>query len=192
MTIAIIDLGCGNVGSVSFALERLGAAHVVSSDTQAIERAEKIILPGVGSADFAMRRIFELGLAGMLKAFDRPALGICLGMHLLFADSEEGNTNCLGLIPGSVRKLQPADGRPVPHMGWSRVKSLDPYLGLDTGDYVYFAHSYACEPGPATVATAIHGGRFSAAVRHKNWTGVQFHPERSGAAGRRVLENFLS
>lgn len=190
--IALVDLGCGNIGSVSMALDRLGARHVLAAEAAAIRDADKIILPGVGAAGFAMKRIHELGLAEILRTLTKPALGICLGMQLLFARSEEDEAPCLGIIPGEVRKLEPETNAPVPHMGWSRLNVLDPYLGLDTGDYVYFAHSYACDPGTATVATASHGRTIAAALRHKNWLGVQFHPERSGEAGRRVLQRFLS
>jgi glutamine amidotransferase len=190
--IAIVDLGCGNTGSVGQALGNLGAEHVLTSDPEAIRCASRVILPGVGSAGFAMARIEELGLGALLKDLTQPVLGICLGMHLLFERSEEGGAECLGLIPGTVRTLEPAKDCPVPHMGWSKLRVLDPNLGIESGDYVYFAHGYACEPGPRTVATALHAHRIAAAVRHRNWTGVQFHPERSGEAGRRFLENFLA
>ena len=189
--IAVVDLGCGNVGSVGFALDRLGAAHLVTNNPVEIAQADKVILPGVGAAAFAIKRIGELGLKPTLQGLTQPALGICLGMHLLFDKSEEGDVECLGLIPGTVRKLEAKKGQPVPHMGWSKLRSLDPKFALPSGSYVYFAHSYACELGPAAIATANHGRPFTAAVRRKNWTGVQFHPERSGEAGRRLLEAFV-
>lgn len=191
MTIAIVDLGCGNVGSVRMALERLGAHAILTKDAEVIGSADKVILPGVGAARFAMERLNALDLAGTLRSLNQPALGICLGMHLLFNRSEEGDCECLGIIPGTVRKLEAREGQRVPHMGWSKLKMLDPGFGLDSGDYVYFAHSYACDPGPSTIARASHARPIAAAVRHGNWTGVQFHPERSGEAGARMLRSFL-
>jgi glutamine amidotransferase len=121
----------------------------------------------------------------------QPALGICLGMQLLFERSEEADTECLGIIPGIVRALEPAPGRPVPHMGWSRLDVHDDQMGLVTGDYVYFAHGFAAEDGEATVASTEYGRRVPAVVRHRNWLGAQFHPERSSEAGARFLEAFL-
>jgi glutamine amidotransferase len=192
VSVAIVDLGCGNVGAVSFALERLGATHVVTSDGDEIAKAGRVILPGVGSAAFAMERIRQLHLQPVLKKLEQPVLGICLGMHLLFQHSEEGETDCLGLIPGTVRKLAANRDNPVPNMGWCKLKSFDSKARLNTGDHVYFAHSYACDLGPNVIAAATHNRAFAAAVRHDNWTGVQFHPERSGKAGQRVLAAFLA
>jgi glutamine amidotransferase len=118
-------------------------------------------------------------------------LGICLGMQLLFERSEEEGTQCLGLIPASVRRLTAAPGMPVPHMGWSRLDVADEALGLVSGDYVYFAHSFACDEGPWVLASADYGRPIPAVVRDANFTGAQFHPERSGEAGARFLERFL-
>jgi glutamine amidotransferase len=112
-------------------------------------------------------------------------------MQLLFEGSEEEDMDCLGLIPGRVRKLEPAPGRPVPHMGWSRIEVRDESVGLSSGDYVYFAHSFACDPGPATVASADYGREIPAVVRSGNWLGAQFHPERSGEAGARFLRTWI-
>jgi glutamine amidotransferase len=131
----------------------------------------------------------------VLRGLTQPALGICLGMQLLFDGSEEGGdggTDTLGLIPGRARRIVPAPGRPVPHMGWSKLAVDDDSIGLADGDYVYFAHSYACAAGPATIASAEHGGAIPAVVRCGNWLGAQFHPERSGAAGTRFLAAFLA
>ena len=187
----MVDLSCGNIGSVRLALQRMGVDPVVSADPDEIASADKVILPGVGGAGFAMERIAALGLREVLVSLTQPALGICLGMQLLFERSEEEGVDCLGLIPGEVRRLQPGPGVPVPHMGWSRVEVRDPHLGLASGDYVYFAHSFACDDGPATAATALHGRAIPAVVRRDNWLGAQFHPERSGEAGARFLERFL-
>jgi imidazole glycerol-phosphate synthase subunit HisH len=190
--LVIVDLGCGNIGSVRLACGRFGLDPVVTADASEIASADKLILPGVGSAGYAMQRIDALGLREPLVNFSPPALGICLGMQLLFEASDEEDTACLGLIPGRVRALEPAPGRPVPHMGWSRIEVRAPDLGLSNGDYLYFAHSYACDDGPAAVATASYGRDIAVVVRKNNWLGAQFHPERSGNAGTRFLESFLA
>lgn len=187
----MVELGCGNTGSVGMALDRLGITAELTSDPEVIASADKVLLPGVGAAGFGMEQIGRLGLGPVLKGLRQPALGICLGMQLLFERSEENGAECLGIMPGSVRKLEPAPGRPVPHMGWSKLEVSDPAIGIDDGDYVYFAHSFACDDGPQTVAKAEYGGPIPAAVRKGNWTGAQFHPERSGKVGARFLETWL-
>lgn len=192
MKLAIVDLAYGNIGSIQFALERFGVAATVTADPGEIASADRVILPGVGAAGFAMERIDALGLRETLTSLRQPALGICLGMQLLFERSEEEDVACLGLIEGEVRALEPAPGRPVPHMGWSRIEVREPDLGLRTGDYLYFAHGYACDNGPATVASTSYGRDIPVIVRQANWLGAQFHPERSGEAGRRFLESFLA
>ena len=191
MKLVLVDLGCGNLGSVSLAFGRIGIEPIVSADAREIATADKVILPGVGAAGFAMERIDALGLRGTLSSLKQPALGICLGMQLLFERSDEDATDCLGIIAGQVRRLDPAPGLPVPHMGWSRIDVRDPNLGIMSGDYLYFAHSFACDDGPATVATTSHGRAIPAVVRSGNWLGAQFHPERSGEAGARFLKCFL-
>lgn len=191
MKLAIVDTGCGNVGSVAIAFRRFGIEPSLTGDAAEIEGADKVVLPGVGAAGYAMERIAAAGLSSSLRGLKQPLLGICLGMQLLFDRSEEDDTLGLGIIPGRVRKLVPSFGRPVPHMGWSRLKVSDPTIGLADGDYVYFAHSFACEAGPHAVATADYGGPVPAVVRSGNFLGAQFHPERSGPAGARFLEAFL-
>lgn len=191
MRLAIVDVGCGNIGSVGMAFERFGLDPLVTSDAAEIVSADKVVLPGVGAAGFAMEQIAALGLKDVLRSLKQPVMGICLGMQLLFEGSEEEDVECLGIIPGRVRKLQPAPGMPVPHMGWSRLSVRDESVGLQEGDYVYFAHSFACDAGPASVATAEYGRIIAAAVRQRNYSGVQFHPERSAEAGARVLRSFL-
>ena len=191
MTIAVVDLGCGNLGSVAIAVERLGAAMRITADPAEIAAADRVILPGVGAAGYAMRRLDELGLREPLRSLTQPVLGICLGMQLLFERSEEADTACLGIIPGAVRRLDPAPGRPVPHMGWSKLSVGGDALGLQSGDYVYFAHSFAADPGDHVRASADYGREIPAVVQAGNFTGVQFHPERSGAAGSRMLRRFV-
>jgi glutamine amidotransferase len=191
MKLAIIDLAYGNIGSIRYAFDRLGVATVVTADAEEIAGAERVLLPGVGAAGHAMERIRKLGLQDALRSLKQPALGICLGMQLLFERSEEADTRCLGIIPGTVRALEPTVGKPVPHMGWSKLDVRDNRIGLITGDYVYFAHGFAAENGKATVASAEYGGAVPAVVRYRNWLGAQFHPERSSDAGARFLEAFL-
>ncbi|WP_129793122.1 imidazole glycerol phosphate synthase subunit HisH [Sphingosinicella sp. CPCC 101087] len=192
MNVAIVDLGCGNVGSVAVGFERLGTDIRLTRDPADLLAAERVVLPGVGAAGFAMERIDALGLRDILTGLDKPLLGICLGMQLLFEASEEDDIACLGLIPGKVRRLEPGPGLPVPHMGWSRLDVREDGAGLRSGDYVYFAHGFAADDGPYSLATAQHGRTIPAVVRKGNLTGAQFHPERSGKAGAHFLRAFLS
>ena len=192
MKLAIIDIGCGNIGSVGIAFERFGLTPIITSDPAEIATADRVVLPGVGAAGFAMEQIEARGLKQVLTSLEQPMLGICLGMQLLFEESEEEDVVCLGVIEGRVRKLNPEPDKPVPHMGWSRLSVRDDSVGLEDGDYVYFAHSYACDDGPRSVATADYGRSIPAAVRRGNYRGAQFHPERSGKAGARFLERFLA
>lgn len=192
MTLVIVDIGCGNIGSLRMAFERLGIAATISGDAAVIEAADRVVLPGVGAAGFAMDQIRARGLTDVLRSLRQPVLGVCLGMHLMFESSEEGDVETLGILAGRVRRLSAAPDRPVPHMGWSRLTVSDTSSGVTSGDYVYFAHSFAADDGPATVATADYGRAIPALVRSGNWLGTQFHPERSGAAGARVLEAFVA
>lgn len=191
MSVAIVDLGCGNLGSVAIAMERFGVGPVVTARAEEIASADRVVLPGVGAAGFAMERIEALALGDTLRSLSQPVLGICLGMQLLFEASEEADVTCLGVIPGRVRKLEPVPGHPVPHMGWSRLAVSDAAIGLSDGDYVYFAHSFACDTGPATLASADYGREIPAVVARDNYWGAQFHPERSGQAGARFLQAWL-
>jgi glutamine amidotransferase len=190
----IIDSGGANLASLQFAFERLGAQTCVSADPAAIAAAARVVLPGVGSARDAMQRLRKSGLAEVLPRLTQPVLGICLGMQLLFRHSEEGSTDCLGILPDEVRRLKPAAGRPVPHMGWNQIVPAggDPLLeGVAANDYVYFVHSYAAPVSRLTLATADYGIAVSAVVRRDNFWGTQFHPERSAETGALILANFL-
>lgn len=191
MKLVIVDIGCGNIGSVGIAFERFGIDPVVTGEAEEISTADKVVLPGVGAAGYAMNQIETRGLAPILRGLRQPLLGICLGMQLLFEGSDEDEADCLGLVQGRVRKLEPLPGLPVPHMGWSRIEVRDDAIGLRSGDYVYFAHSFACDPGPETVASAEYGREIPAVVRSGNRLGAQFHPERSGEAGARFLRSWL-
>jgi imidazole glycerol-phosphate synthase subunit HisH len=190
----IIDSGGANLASLAFAFGRLGARTRVSADPQVIRSAPRVVLPGVGSAKDAMQRLHSASIAAILPALTQPVLGICLGMQLLFGSSEEGPTECLGILPGTVRRLQPAPGRPVPHMGWNQIVPgrEDPLLaGIARNEYVYFVHSFAVPASDVTLATTDYGTAVSAVVRQGNFWGTQFHPERSAETGARILQNFL-
>lgn len=192
--LAIVDSGGANIASVRFALARLGVEAELTTDTATIRAAERVILPGVGSAAEGMRRLRDRGLVECVRALTQPVLGICLGMQLLFDGSEEGPTETLGLIRGRVTQLPASAEIRVPHMGWNTlgVTQLSPLLvGIAATDRFYFVHSFAAPTGDFTLATADHGVAFSAAVRRGNFHGVQFHPERSGESGARLLRNFL-
>lgn len=194
MDAVIIDSGGANLASLQFAVERLGGNTHVTAHAGAITSAPRVILPGVGSAADAMQRLKENGVAELLPSLTQPVLGICLGMQLLFERSEEGLTDCLGVLPGTVKRLRPVQGRPVPHMGWNQLSKLreDPLLeGITPLDYVYFVHSYAAPVSEVTLASADYGIALSAVVRRGNFWGTQFHPERSAGVGARVLGNFL-
>lgn len=191
MRLALIDLGYGNLGSIQIAFERFGLQPLVTAKPEEIASADKVLLPGVGAAGYAMGRIAALDLAPTLRGLTQPALGICLGMQLLFERSEEDDTPCLGIVPGEVRRIRPALDRPVPHMGWSALHVVDESIGLTHGDYAYFAHSFVCDEGPATLARAEYGRSVPAVIRHENWMGAQFHPERSGKAGAAFLKAWL-
>ena len=194
MDAVIIDSGGANLASLQFAFERLGAKTCVTADAAEIRSAPRVILPGVGSAANAMARLRNSHVAELLPLLTQPVLGICLGMQLLFARSEEGETECLGILPDSVKRLQPMAGRPVPHMGWNQLTPVrdDPLLdGVVPNDYVYFVHSFAAPISDVTLASADYGTALSAIVRRGNFWGTQFHPERSAHVGARVLANFL-
>ena len=194
MSVVIVDSGGANLTSLRNALLRLGATALVSSDASAIRCAARVILPGVGSATAAMARLRDLQLTGVISALQQPMLGICLGMQLLYEHSAEGDVPCLGILPGQVRRIASQPGLSVPHMGWNTLEILrdDPLLnGLDASSYGYFVHSYAASVDTHTLASSEHGAPLAAVVRRGNYWGTQFHPERSGTTGARVLDNFL-
>ena len=196
--VVVIDSGGANLASLQFALERLGASAEVTTSAERIRAAARVLLPGVGAAEDATTRLNAAGLATVIPTLTQPVLGVCLGMQLLFDASEEARDGgvCagLGIIPGTVRRMPGTPTLPVPHMGWNRcsMRLADPLFdSLDASAYFYFVHSYAAPLGEFTLASAQYGSEFSAAVRWRNFRGVQFHPERSAGTGARVLENFL-
>ena len=194
MQTVIVNSGCANIASVKFAFERLGANVNVSSDLQEISKADRIILPGVGTFDLAMSGLIKNQLINAIKSLSQPVLGICLGMQLYFEGSAEGVTQGLGLAKGMADKFLSEPNLPVPHMGWNQLENLsdDPLLkGLDEGSYAYFVHSYFIPLGETTLAETTYGTTFSASVRKENFWGCQFHPERSSDVGATILNNFL-
>ena len=192
--LAIVDSGGANIASVRFALERLGVASELTADPAVIRAADRVILPGVGSAPAGMQRLRDRGLVDCVRGLRQPVLGICLGLQLLFDSSEEGPTDSLGLIPGRVALLPESPGVTVPHMGWNTlaVRRPSPLLrGFEAATRFYFVHSYGGPVNEFTLASCEHGAAFAAVVQRGNFCGVQFHPERSGAAGARLLRNVL-
>ena len=191
MSVVVVDTGVANLHSVTSALSRLGAEWVVDTE---IAGAERVILPGVGSAEAGMKALESKGLVEPLRSFERPMLGICLGMQMMFEGLGESGGHGLGLLSGDVAELE-AGGLPLPHMGWNTLEmaSDDALLaGVEPGAHVYFVHSFAAKPGANMLATSEYGERFVAVARRGNRMGCQFHPERSGAVGAQILRNFLS
>lgn len=194
MRLAVIDSGVANIGSVCYALERLGVQATLVRSAVELNQAERALLPGVGAAGAAMARLRELELIDAIRGFRRPLFGICLGMQLLFERSAEGDVEGLGLIPAEVGKLKEAPGVRVPHMGWNRLRHERESMllaNIAEGAQAYFVHSYAAPLGEYTLASSTHGSPFSAIVRRGNVAGAQFHPERSAAVGAQLLKNFM-
>ncbi|MEZ9541409.1 imidazole glycerol phosphate synthase subunit HisH [Vibrio sp. 10N.286.48.C11] len=197
--VVIIDTGCANVSSVKFAIERLGYAVEISKEPEVVLAADKLFLPGVGTASEAMKNLQERDLVSLVKKVEKPLLGICLGMQLLGKLSQEKGqkadelVECLGLCGGEVRLLETGD-LPLPHMGWNTVTSTPNhplFKDIEEGEYFYFVHSFAMPVGDYTIAQCDYGNPFTAAVQSGNYYGVQFHPERSSKAGSKLIQNFL-
>lgn len=196
--IAIVDYKMGNLRSVENALHRLGAAYVVTDDAQTIRCADRVLLPGVGNCAEAMYNLRESGLIPIIKQLRQPVLGICVGLQVMCRDSEEGAesgmlTQCMNIFDSHVRRFPESDSLKVPHMGWNTIGNLEKKLfdGLHSGDSVYYVHSYYPTLCPDTIATTEHGVLFSAALKYEQFYGTQFHPEKSGDVGERILSNFL-
>ncbi|AWV07599.1 hypothetical protein C9I47_1910 [Lysobacter maris] len=195
MRVVVIDSGGANIGSVLYALERLGVSATLSADPERIRAAERVILPGVGAAATAMARLRALDLVEVIRGLRQPLLGICLGMQLLYDSSEEGGTECLGLLPGRVSRLPGGTGLRIPHMGWNTLQiETDSMLlaGVASGAHAYFVHGYAAPVTADTLASCEYGSRFTAVCGRGNRFGAQFHPERSATTGARILENFIA
>ena len=191
--IAIIDYKMGNLRSVENALKRLGAEFVVTADAEVIRRADRVLLPGVGNAAEAMENLRKADLVDVIRSLRRPVLGICVGMQVMCRHSEEGDVKCLGIFDAHVKRFVPTAEEKVPHMGWNSIGNLESKLFKDIkgGEMVYYVHSYYPELCPDTIATTRHGVMFSAALKYENCYGTQFHPEKSGDVGERIIANFL-
>jgi glutamine amidotransferase len=193
--IGIVEYGAGNIRSVANALDRLGVRHFVSANSQELDKAEKLIFPGVGEARSAMTSLVRANLAAWLKEVAVPFLGICLGMELLFERTTERDTDCLGIVSGTIERFD--DKQPalkVPHIGWNQVlyeTECQLFSGIASGEHFYFVHSYYAPLVAETVGSTEYGVKFTSAVRKQNYYGVQFHPEKSGKAGLQMLKNFV-
>lgn len=190
MQVVILDYGAGNVRSVQFALERLGIDSVLSNDSETILSADRIIFPGQGEAESAMKKLRQYGLDRLLPELKQPLLGICLGMQLMFDASEEGDTKGLGIIPGQVKRF--TQGK-IPQVGWNTIEELQGPLfqNIPELSYMYLVHSYYAPLVTETSATSTYGIRYTVAIQKDNFFGVQFHPEKSSKAGQQLLENFI-
>jgi imidazole glycerol-phosphate synthase subunit HisH len=190
--IAIVKYNAGNVESVKNALNRLGVEPVLTDSAEELQTADKVIFPGVGEASTAMRYLREKGLDAAIKKLRQPVLGVCLGMQLLGQFSEENETECMGIIPFRVKKFESRTEK-VPHVGWNQIGAVQSKLfeNVPEKSFVYFVHSYFVPENPATIANCNYIENFSAAVNYRNFYGVQFHTEKSGTVGERILENFL-
>ena len=193
--IGIIDYDAGNIRSVVNALKRLDVPHIVSNDRQELKKASKLILPGVGEACSAMNSLRDVNLEQWLKEVSVPFLGICLGMQVLFDYSTERDTQCLGIIPGTIQQfIRTESSLKVPHMGWNSVsviKNNPLFNAIKSDDYFYFVHSYYAPLVDAAIGETGYGIQFTSAVQNNNFYGVQFHPEKSGKAGLQLLKNFV-
>lgn len=195
MNTVIVKYNAGNIQSVLYALERIGAEALVTDDHELIRKADKVIFPGVGEASSAMRYLQERSLDTLIKSLQQPVLGICLGMQLMCAYSEENDTPCLGIFDEKVSKFKSADPTiKIPQIGWNNIFDLKTPLfkGVAESSYCYFVHSFYASSGAHTIATADYVQPYSAALHKDNFYGVQFHPEKSAAAGEQILSNFIN
>jgi glutamine amidotransferase len=191
MKTVLIDYGAGNVQSVKYALNRLGIEPILTKDHDIIRSADKVIFPGVGAADSAMKQLKASGLDKLIPSLKQPVLGICVGMQLMCKSSTEGNVNCLGIIDVEVKKFE--KGLKIPHMGWNNIQDVktDLFNGNHNAEQMYFVHSYYVPVNEYTIATTDYGVLFSAAIKKDNFYAVQFHTEKSGDLGEKILKNFL-
>lgn len=191
MKIVIIDYGAGNIKSIQFALNRLGYKAILTNEAETIKQAHKVIFPGVGEAGHAMEMLKTTRLDQLIPTLNQPVLGICLGMQLMCNYTEESNTKGLGIFNVDVKRF--SNAVKVPQMGWNKINHLKSQLfeGINEGEYMYLVHSYYAEKGAQTIAKSHYDINYSSALKHKNFYGVQFHPEKSSTAGEKILNNFL-
>jgi glutamine amidotransferase len=193
VNIVIIKYNAGNIFSVDYALRRLGIQAEITGDHQKIKAADKVIFPGVGEAFTTMQYLRKHGLDTLICGLQQPVLGICIGLQLMCSRSEEGNATCLDIFDEEVVRFRPSQGIKVPHIGWNSLQNMKTPLfdGLPANPYVYFVHSYHASTGTHTIGTSDYPTPFSAALQRDNFYAVQFHPEKSGEAGARILKNFI-
>jgi glutamine amidotransferase len=191
MKIVIINYGAGNIQSIMFAIERLGYKAVLSNNPEEIKAADKVIFPGVGEASSAMEMLLESGLDSLIPTLKQPVLGICLGMQLMCSKSEEGNTKGLGIFEVDVIKF--TSKVKVPQMGWNNIYNLksDLFKGVNENEYMYLVHSYYAPNCPEAIASTNYEVEYASALQKDNFYGTQFHPEKSGDMGEKILGNFL-
>ena len=195
MNIVIIQYNAGNIQSVLYALERLGVNATVTDNVEAIQSADKVIFPGVGEASTAMAYLKERNLDQLIVQLKQPVLGICLGMQLMCAYSEENDTKCLGIFEEQVKLFKPTDAAvKVPQMGWNNIAHLktDLFKGVAENSYTYFVHGYYAAIGAHTIATTNYVQPYSSALHKDNFYGVQFHPEKSATVGSQIIQNFIN
>lgn len=194
MDVAIVKYNAGNVFSVECALRRLGVEPTLTADPRRLRQADRVVFPGVGEASSAMECLRTTGLDSVIRSLSQPVLGVCIGQQLMCRHSEEGDCDCLGIFDADVVKFRPAEGFKIPEMGWNTLRAIDrcPLLkGIDDGNYVYYVHSYYAPVCADTVAVTAFSTEFSAAMHRDNFYATQFHPEKSGDVGARILQNFL-
>lgn len=194
MKVVIIKYNAGNIRSVMFALERIGIRALVTDNHDEIRSADRVIFPGVGEASSAMKYLAEKGLDKLICSLTQPVLGICLGMQLMCASSEENNTTCLGIFSEKVKLFPATEGFKIPHIGWNNITDLKTNLmkGVDNSAYMYFVHSYYVESCERAMAKTNYIQTYSSALQKDNFYAVQFHPEKSGEVGQKILENFIN
>ncbi|MCB4797671.1 imidazole glycerol phosphate synthase subunit HisH [Neotamlana laminarinivorans] len=192
MKLVIIDYGAGNIKSIQFAFKRLGVDAVLSNNADEIKGADKVIFPGVGEASSAMKMLKKSGLDSLIPTLKQPVLGICLGMQLMCLHSEEGDTDGLGIFQTKVKRF--SNSVKVPQMGWNVIKDLksDLFKGIKENEYMYLVHSFYAEHCNETIAATDYEINYASALQHENFYGVQFHPEKSGNEGAKILKNFMN
>ncbi len=191
MKLVIIDYGAGNIKSIQFAFKRLGVDAVLTNNVEEIQNADKVIFPGVGEASSAMNKLRESGLDKVIPTLKQPVLGICLGMQLMCTSSEEGNTKGLGIFDVEIKRF--SNELKVPQMGWNTISNLksDLFKGIKENEYMYLVHSYYAEDCKYAIAATDYGINYATALHKDNFYGTQFHPEKSGVEGEKILKNFL-